>query len=83
LPQVNVITATDEHAIHIAENVRDADREELWASCMLGPLPIMRNGIKYSDEALTGTVDDVPVCMFGVVGDSFIGNSGVPLIVTP
>jgi hypothetical protein len=81
LHKVDIIPATGEHAEHIAWNVRDADREELWASSAMAPLPVMLKGIKHSEEPLTGTVDDTPVCMFGIVADSFIGNIGVPWMV--
>lgn len=65
----------------IGKIVRDADRAELWAAAMQEPESVMRRGIKLSDYALTGFADDKPVCMYGVVTTSFIGNSGTPWMV--
>lgn len=42
----------------------------------------MRFGLKHSGSvAWTGTIDDVPVCMFGAVALSLLTRSGVPWMV--
>lgn len=38
----------------------------------------MRDGLRRSDWALTGLIDDVPVCMFGVAPKSIVLGEGLP-----
>lgn len=60
-----IIPAAPDHIPHIAANVRLDDRRELG---LLGwePAQALRLSLRSSLAAWTGTVDDVPVCMFGV-----------------
>lgn len=80
MADVRIIPATTEHAQHIADNVRPEDRAEIWAACLQKPLPAMEAGMKFG-EAHTGIIDDVPVCMWGVIEESMIGNVGTPWMV--
>ncbi len=52
---------------HVAVNCREADRVELRLAYGKSPLEVLRESVELSGYARTGTVDDVPVCMFGVV----------------
>jgi hypothetical protein len=60
-----IIPAAPEHIPHIAANVRPDDRRELellgWA-----PDQALRLSLRSALVAWTGTVDDAPICMFGV-----------------
>lgn len=76
-----IIPATLEHIPLIAGNVRDADRVEIWAASMSKPERVLRNGLRYSDFAVTGMADGEAVCMFGIVQESLVGNVGVPWMV--
>lgn len=76
-----IVPALPEHAEIIAASVRPEDRDELWASTMSPPIEAMTRGIHYSEESYTGMIDDVPVCMWGVVMDSFLTRSGTPWMV--
>lgn len=60
-----IIPALPEHVAHIAANVRLDDRRELEL-LSLSPDRALRFSLRSSLSAWTGTVDDVPVCMFGV-----------------
>lgn len=68
-----IIPATLEHAASIAANIREADREELR---LLGwePGRVLRLSLAASFIAWTGTVNGVPICMFGVAPGGFIGE---------
>ena len=81
MARINIVPATFQHAVYIAENVRDEDREEMWASCMQQPSRALRLGMEFSDKCLTGLIDDVPVCMWGVLSESMIFNHGTPWMV--
>lgn len=78
---VRIYPAKFDHAIMMADYIRDADREELRASSGQIPLLAMRSAIRYSDVAMTGFADGVPVCMWGVTRESLIGNIGVPWMI--
>ena len=76
-----LITARPEHVPAIAEAIRDPDRREIWASSMSKPERVLLSGLRYSDFVMTGMADDVPVCMWGVVQESLVGNVGVPWMI--
>ncbi len=78
---VSIIPATLDHVGAIAEKVRPADRDELWAASNITAERAMRNGIEHSEVAMTGLIDGVPVCMWGVVRESLVCNMGVPWMI--
>ncbi len=77
----DIVPATYDHAVYIADHVRPADADELWASCMMTPLEAMKFGMERGDKSYTGFHHGVPVCMWGVSLQSFIGMVGVPWMV--
>jgi hypothetical protein len=76
-----LLPAMEWHADVIAENVRPADKAELWATAHSTPAQVMAMGMKYSEWSMTGLADGVPVCMFGVYRDSFLIDVGTPWMV--
>ena len=76
-----IVPATAEHIAPIAYHVREADREEFWAATYSLPVDVMRRGLRVSDKAWTGLIDDVPVCMFGVASAGLLGGVGRPWMV--
>ena len=58
--------------------MRQADVEEIWAASRMQPLEALRLGVLVSEHALTGMVDDDPVCIFGVSHRSLLDTTGVP-----
>lgn len=76
-----IVPATAQHIPAIAAAVRDADRTELWAYGCVTPLDCLCHGLEYSRKAWTGLIDGIPVCMFGVVPSSILGNVGRPWMV--
>jgi len=76
-----IVTAEKWHIPHIAAHVRDADRDEFWALSMMTPEEVLNQSFGLSHLAWTGLIDEVPVCMFGVVRASLLGNVGRPWMV--
>ncbi len=61
----------------IAADIRDADRKEMLA---LGTTveDALAEGLAHSDLAMTGLLDGVPVCMFGVAPSDILLGRGIP-----
>lgn len=76
-----IVTAEKWHITHIAEHVRTADRDEFWALSMMTPEEVLHQSFGLSHLAWTGLIDGVPVCMYGVVRASLLGNVGRPWMV--
>lgn len=67
---------------YIADNIREADRQELWAASHLTPFQALKISFLISrDIVFVGTADDVPVCMYGVKPPSMLGNKAVPWLI--
>ena len=79
--KAGIVPATEKHIPAIAANVREADREELRAAWCMTPLDSMFHGLAHSAKAWTGLIDGEPVCMFGCVPGSILGNVGRPWMV--
>lgn len=60
-----IIEATPDHVAAIASRVRPDDARE-FAALLLSPERALRISLRTALAAWTGTVDGVPVCMFGV-----------------
>ena len=66
----------------IAADPRAEDVAELWACGRVTPEEAMRFGLRHGGgECWVGTVDGVPVCMFGAVPASLLSRAGVPWMV--
>lgn len=78
---IEIRTACKEDVAKIAANARPADRDELWAAAFSTPTEAMNNGLKNSEEAYTGLIDGEPVCMWGIIRESLIGNVGLAWMV--
>jgi hypothetical protein len=79
--KAELVPAQIEHIPAIAADMREADREELRAAWCLTPLDCMFHGLAHSEKAWVGFIDGEPVCMFGVVASSILGNVGRPWMV--
>ncbi len=79
--KAEIVTAQVGHIISISDHVRDADRQEFWAATYSSPAEVMVRGLRISDKAWTGLIDDVPVCMFGVASAGLLGGVGRPWMV--
>lgn len=77
MAKAEVVPATPEHAEELALTMREADVAELWASSLCEPREALINGIKCSDQAMTGLLDGEVACMFGVTPTSMLGGNGI------
>lgn len=73
-----IVPAHSDHAVHIANNMREADRQECMAMAGKGPLTALYDSLRVSVAAWTGFVDLEPICMFGVSPRSILGDVGSP-----
>lgn len=63
----------------LAAHMRERDKEEAWASSHMAPLEAIIHSVKVSrDTTRVGTVDDTPVCIFGVQPPSLLGTVACP-----
>ena len=76
-----IIPASADHIPAIAAHVREADRAELWAASCSTPEQALARSLGASRLAWTGTIDGVPVCMFGVAPASILGDVGRPWMI--
>ena len=58
--------AKPEHIPCIAENMRESDRREVWASNRRTPLEALTLSLQHAELAFTAFIDGVPALMWGV-----------------
>lgn len=76
---VEIVQASPGHAAPIAENMREADKREIWASDRLLPLYALKQSVLMSRESWTCLVRGVPSFMWGVARKGCIlSDVGVP-----
>lgn len=78
MTQYAIVPTTEDHIEFVAEHMREDDINEVYASSGLSPYVALRFSCKMSDPCYTGTADDEPVCIFGVVPKSMLSDTGVP-----
>lgn len=76
-----IVPAEAWHIDFIAPNVREADRNELYAIACYSPESALVASLAVSRMAWTGLIDDVPVCCFGVTGASTLSDKGLPWMI--
>jgi len=79
--KVEIVKAQLSHIQHIADNIRDADRQEIYDYCLLCPLEALEKSLNSSELAWTGMIDDVPICMFGAAEVSLLTGVGRPWMI--
>ncbi len=77
-----MVPATLEHALELAENMRDADRQEAWDLAHHTPEQATVLSLEASGGTTTGLADGKVVCMFGVESAAIISTTGVPWLLT-
>ena len=82
---IEIVKAKSSHIPHIAVNMREADKAEVWASHKHSTAEALTASFAASTVAFTGLVDGVPAAMWGVGGTgSFLQLIGSPwLLGTP
>ncbi len=79
--KAEIVTARYEHISHIAANVRESDRQELFDYSLLSPVEALERSYSISKLAWTGLIDGEPVVMFGVVSASLLSDTGIPWMI--
>lgn len=62
----------------VAANMRQADRDEIWASYFSTPHEALTRAMKISEKCWTLVCDGEPVAMFGVARRGMLSNVGSP-----
>lgn len=71
--------ADDAHISFIADNMREADQREIWASSRHTPDVALRKSLELSALAWTCFVDGTPAFMWGVAGQGgILSEAGAP-----
>jgi hypothetical protein len=73
-----VIAASADHIPIIADNMRQADRDEVWASSGKTPGEALAFSLGKSSQAWTVLFDGVPAGMFGVGDLNILTRRGAP-----
>jgi len=80
--KVEIVKAEYDHIPLIADNIRDADRQEVYDFALLCPMEALERSYATSDDAWTVLIDGVPVCMFGATSLSLMTGTGLPWLIT-
>lgn len=82
MDHVEIRKANKHDALYIGERVREDDFNELVVQTHEHPYYTMVKGIDANpDKAMTGLLDGVPVCMWGVTPAGMILRVGIPWMV--
>ena len=60
----------------MAHDMRDIDKQEIWASNRARPLDALVRSVRNSERARTGLVDGEIACMFGICRQNLMGRTG-------
>lgn len=71
---VEIVNTTPEHVDYMQENARAADKAEFWAAGFETPRSAANASLRFG-KTFTGLCDGVPVCIFGVIPQSMVGNT--------
>lgn len=75
---IRVVRATFDHALQVAEHMREDDRREVWASSRMTPWESTTDCLRVSTSAWCGLSEGMPVCIFGVAPVNLIAGVGSP-----
>lgn len=77
MTKVEITWATYEHALELAQNIREEDRREVWASHKMEPLPALEKSLIRSNERWTALIDDRVMCIYGVAPKHLLSLDGM------
>ena len=75
--KVEIIIAKRIHIKSIADNIREADKRELYDYLLLSPIEALEKSYAVSTLCWTGLIDGAPVCMFGASRASYLSDTGL------
>jgi hypothetical protein len=76
--EVEFLRPTKEDLCVIADNMREADRNEIWASHRSLPLAAITRGSKNSELCAVARIEGVPCAIVGMVSSDILTGAGVP-----
>jgi len=79
--KVEIVKAEEKHLSFIADNIREADRSEIYDLTLMKPLEALKKSLDVSLVACTGLIDDTPICVFGVGDTGLMFNTGRPWMI--
>jgi len=79
--KVTVRASTPEDAVQVALNIRESDRDEIWASGKKLPIPCLLSAYNRSSMCQSIVVDGDVVCILGVAPVSFLDSVGSPWLI--
>lgn len=65
--EYSVVDCYLEHVKYVADNIRQADKDELYSASGKFPLHALLHGYMHSDYLKSGCVNGIPICIFGTV----------------
>ena len=75
---VEFVKPTPELVAHVADNMRQADCEEVWASSHQTPHQALEKSLAVSDFSSVAVVDGVPIAVFGLTVYNVLTSTGIP-----
>lgn len=63
---------------YVADNMRQADRDEVYASHGYQPVDALIQSVKYSDFNSVACIAGRPVAIFGLMRRGLLSNKGIP-----
>ena len=79
---INFKAPTPEAIKIIADNMREEDVKEVWASGRFTPIEALELSIESSDKSVVVYDDDVPLAALGIVLRDFLSGVGVPWLLS-
>ena len=82
MADIRIIPSTEAHAIELADNMRQADIDEIKASHGVDPLKGSIISFRSSESCFTGMVDNRVGCLFGTIRGHVMSDRGMPWLLT-
>jgi len=82
LATIEIVIANRDHLDAVADCLRPADRQEIWAATLATPHEALDISLSFSTLAWTGLIDGVPFVMFGVAAASPWCRHGIPWLLS-
>jgi hypothetical protein len=73
----NIRAATEEDAEYLSTRLKSMDMREIAAVSARPALAVLKSGLNGSEDCRVGTVNDVPLCMYGVRKLSHLSDNGI------
>lgn len=75
--KAEIVPAREEYVGFVAANMRQADRDEIWASHHLRPEQALRRCLRETPKAFAAVIDGEVCCLFGVTPRSILTGHGM------